>query len=89
MKKHVDRYPNMNVDTTGHMTCTTMNHFFDYPPHRKTPRGEKLRPRGPCEGEELGAAFDPEKLAPELYEAIKEYARAALRKGNLLSLIYK
>ena len=85
MKKLLHRFPNLNRDKAGYMACATMMHMFDYPaPAKHSPWATGRWPRDePCEGDVLGAVFDPEKLAPELLEAIQEYARAALGKGNL------
>ena len=63
------RFPNMNRDRAGDMTCAGMMHMFDCPaPAKKSPwAGGRWRAQsGPAPGEVLGAVFDPERLSRPL-----------------------
>ena len=91
MKALLRRFPNMNRDRAGYMTCAGMMHMFDCPaPAKKSPRaGGRWRAQsGPEPDEVLGAVFDPERLSRPLLEAIQEYTRAATAKDMLHFLFF-
>jgi hypothetical protein len=77
---------NMQVFRAAALTETRISHFFDLPATKRRQPGENGElPRGePMDGEELGAAWDPKKLDPRLFKAIRIYGHSAIEKGRML-----
>lgn len=75
---------NMQVFKAAALTETRISHFFDLPATKPRQPGEDGElPRGePVDGEELGAAWDPKKLDPRLFKAIRIYGLCAIEKGG-------
>ena len=76
----------MQVFRAAALTETRISHFFDLPATKRRQPGENEKlPRGePVDGEELGAAWDPKKLDPRLFKAIRIYGHSAIEKGRML-----
>ncbi len=86
MKALLRRFPNINRDRAGDMTCAGMMHWggmFDCPaPAKVSPwAGGRWRAQsGPAPGEVLGAVFDPERLSRPLLEPSRSTLALRLRK---------
>ena len=77
---------NMQVFKAAALTETRISHFFELPATKRRQPGENGElPLGePMDGEELGAAWDPKKLDPRLFKAIRIYGHSAIEKGRML-----
>ncbi len=89
MKKQLDQKPNLLTHRAGAMAQSKLNHIFDLPATKSRVPGEDGElPRGePIDDKKLGAAWDPTKLDPRLFRAIRIFAKISVEKGGGLSLV--
>ena len=88
VKKQLDQKPNLLTHRAGAMAQSKLSHIFDMPATKRRVPGQdgELHRGEPVDGKELGAAWDPTKLDPRLFKAIRIFGSLALEKGGVLSL---
>jgi len=67
------------------MAQSMLNHIFDLPAKKSRVLGEDGElPRGePADDKKLGAAWDPKKLDPRLFKAIRIFGEIEIKRGGL------